>query len=260
MEATGGLQAASVASIASAGLSVAVVNPRQIRDFAKAMGVLAKTDNIDAMVLARFAQVVQPEARPVKDENTQLLSAIMARRQQINEMLTAEKNRLKTAHKKVHKHIEKHIKWLEKQLDDIDKELGEAVKSSSIWKEKDILLQSVPGVGDVISRTLLVALPELGTLNRKQISSLVGVCPFNRDSGKMKGKRSCFGGRGFIRSVLYMGTMSATQHNPVIKEFYTKLVNAGKPKKVALVACMRKLLTILNAMVKSNQKWSISIG
>ena len=258
MEATGGLQMAAVASIAAAGLSVAVVNPRQVRDFAKAMGVLAKTDNIDAMVLARFAQVVRPEARPVKDENTQALNAVMVRRHQIIEMLTAEKNRLKAAHKKVHKNIEKHVKWLEKQVDDIDKELGEVIKGSSIWKEQDVLLQSVPGIGPIVSATLLAALPEIGTLNRQKISALVGVCPFNRDSGTMRGKRSCFGGRSFIRAVLYMGTMSAIKCNPVIKEFYTKLVSAGKAKMVALVACMRKLLTILNAMIKTNQKWNLS--
>ena len=260
MEATGGLELPAAGSIAGAGLSVAVVNPRQVRDFAKSINRLAKTDNIDAVVLAKFAKAVQPEARPIKDESTQLLTAIMARRQQITEMLTAEKNRLKVAHKQMRKHIEKHIKWLENQLKDVNDDLDGAIKTSPVWQDKDVLLRSVPGIGDVISATMLAALPELGKLNRKKISSLVGVCPFNRDSGKMKGKRSCFGGRGFVRSVLYMGAMSAAKHNPVIKEFYTKLVKAGKPKKVALVACMRKLLTILNAMIKSNQKWSLAIG
>lgn len=256
LEATGGLERPLMHALVGAELPVAVVNPRQVRDFAKATGQLAKTDSIDAEVLARFAEAVRPALRPLPDAVTLELRALTARRRQIIEMIGAEKNRLAMASKAVRKRIEAHIHWLEQELDRADQDLDRSIQQSPIWKQNEDLLRSVPSVGPVISRTLLAELPELGALNRKQISALVGLAPFNRDSGSLKGRRSIWGGRASVRSALYMAALVATKHNPVIRQFYNRLRGAGKKPKVALVACMRKLLTILNAMIKHKTRWS----
>ncbi len=256
VEATGGLERAVVAELAMAKLPVVVVNPRQVRDFAKAIGRLAKTDTIDARVLAHFGQAVRPEPRPLPDEMTRELSDLLARRGQLIAMLTAEKNRLQIAAKGVREDIKLHIQWLEGRLAEINDEINTMLHRSPLWREKDQLLRTVPGIGPVTSATIAAELPELGQLNRKQIASLVGVAPHNRDSGKMRGRRVIWGGRARVRAVLYMATLCGTRHNPVIKAFYQRLVAAGKPKKLALTACMRKLLTILNAMIKSGQAWN----
>jgi len=255
LEATGGMETALVGAAATARLPVVVVNPRQVRDFAKSVGTLAKTDAIDARVLARFAEAVRPEVRPLKDKEASQFSALIARRRQLVAMLTAEKNRLGTAPEAIHPSIEEHIEWLEQRLTDINGKLKKAIKKSPVWRAKEQLLRTAPGVGPVLSATLVAGLPELGTLNRKRIAALVGVAPFNRDSGKYRGKRCIWGGRGSIRAVLYMGTLAATRFNPVIRAFYLRLCAAGKEHKVALTACMRKLLTILNAMVKTGTPW-----
>jgi transposase len=255
LEATGGMETAFVGAAATARLPVVVVNPRQVRDFAKSVGALAKTDAIDARVLARFAEAVRPEVRPLKDKEASQLSALLARRRQLVEMLTSEKNRLGSAPEAIHPSIEEHIEWLEQRLDDINGKLRKAIKKSPVWRAKDQLLRTVPGVGSVFSATLVAGLPELGALNRKRIAALVGVAPFNRDSGKYRGRRCIWGGRGSIRAVLYMATLAATRFNPVIRAFYLRLCAAGKEKKVALTACMRKLLTILNAMAKTGTPW-----
>lgn len=255
VEATGGLETQVVAELSAAGLSVAVVNPRQVRDFAKALGRLAKTDRLDAAVLAHFAEAVRPTPRPRPDAETQALAALLARRHQLVEMLVAEHNRLPRATPTVRLSLNKHIAWLEAQLDDLDTDLQTTVAGNAEWQAKDNVLRSVPGVGPVLSTTLLAALPELGTLNRRQIAALVGVAPLNDDSGQHTGQRHAWGGRAHVRAVLYMGTLSAVRFNPVLKEFYQRLLQAGKPKKVALVAAMRKLLTILNVMVKRNSVW-----
>ena len=255
LEATGGYETAVTAALASAGLALAVVNPRQVRDFAKSLGRLAKTDKIDALVLARFAEAVRPEPRALPDEQTLQLQAWLVRRRQLVEMLVAEKNRFATAHKKLRPSVQEHIDWLENEVADIDQELETGLHNSPVWREKEDLLRSVPGVGRVLSVTLIAELPELGTLNRKQIAALVGVAPFNCDSGQLHGKRAIWGGRAAVRSVLYMATLSAVRFNPVIRVFYQRLVEGGKPAKVALTACMRKLLTILNAMIRSGCPW-----
>jgi len=256
LEATGGLELPAVAALASAGLPVVVVNPRQVRDFAKATGQLAKTDRIDAQVLARFGEAVRPAIRPLKDMKTRELDALLTRRRQLTDMLTAEKNRLSSAPKPVRKDIKNHIAWLEKRLRDVNNGLNSAIKDSPIWREHDEILQSTPGVGPVLSVTLLAELPELGTLNRRQIAALAGVAPFNRDSGRFRGKRAIWGGRAEIRSVLYMSTLTAVRCNPVIRAFYLRLISAGKKHKVAMTACMRKLLTILNIMIKNQTSWN----
>ena len=245
LEATGGLELPLVVALAAAALPVVVVNPRQVRDFAKATGTLAKTDALDAGVLAHFADAVRPDVRPLKDAETQVLNSPTARRRQVMTMLVSEKNRLGTAIGAVSPRIEAHIAWLEQELSDLDKGLRQTLRRSPVWREKDDLLRTVPGVGPQLSLTLLAHLPELGTLDRKQIAALVGVAPFNRDSGTRRGKRAVWGGRSRVRAVLYMGTLTATRFNPVISDFYPRLLAAGKAKKVALVACMRKLLTIL---------------
>jgi len=255
MEATGGLEVEVAGRLATAGLPVAVVNPRQVRDFARSTGKLAKTDRLDAQVLAHFAEAVRPEVRYVPDEQSRRLQALVARRRQLVEMLVAEKNRAHASHKSVLARVKEHIAWLEKELDDLDQDLGQSIRESPIWREKDDLLRSVPGIGPATSSVLLASLPELGTLNRKKIAALVGVAPFNRDSGNMYGKRSVWGGRAHVRSMLYMATLTATRFNPVIKKFYERLIEAGKETKVALTACMRKLLTILNAILRHNQPW-----
>jgi transposase len=256
LEATGGLESPVTAALALAGIKVAVVNPRQARDFGKALGFLAKTDRIDAGILAHFGEAVRPEPRQLPSEEAVNLAALVARRRQLTEMLTMEQNRLGSAPTALRKDIRDHIIWLQKRLKDSDKDIHKLLKSSPLWREKDQLLQGVPGVGPVLSATLLSMLPELGKLNRKEIAALVGVAPLNRDSGKMKGKRATWGGRSSVRDTLYMATMSAVRFNPTIKDFYERLLKAGKLKKVALVACMRKLLVILNAMLRDQAPWS----
>ena len=256
LESTGGLELPSVAALAAAALPVAIVNPRQVRDFARATGTLAKTDALDAIALAHFADAVRPVVRPVKDAETQVLSSLVARRHQVVSIVVAEKNRLRSAITAVRPRIEAHIAWLEQELSDIDEGLRQTLRSSPEWREKDDILRSVPGVGEQLSLALLSQLPELGTLNRREVAALVGVAPFNRDSGTLRGKRQIWGGRARLRAVLYMGAMVASRFNPVIRDFYQRLLAAGKPKKVALTACMRKLLVILNAMLKSRSHWS----
>lgn len=256
LEATGGIERPITRALTSAELPVVVVNPRQVRDFAKATGQLAKTDSIDAEVLARFAEAVRPALRALPDEVTLELRALIARRRQITEMIVAERNRLSKASKAVRKRIDVHIRWLEAELGRADKDLDQSIRQSPIWQENQDLLKSVPGIGPVISRTLLAELPELGQLNRKQIAALVGVAPLNRDSGTMRGRRTIWGGRASVRAVLYMAALVASRRNAVIRAFYHRLRKAGKAPKVALVACMRKLLTILNAMIKHKTRWS----
>ena len=241
--------------MAAAALPVVVVNPRQVRDFARATGTLAKTDALDAAVLAHFADAVRPSVRPLRDAETQVLNSLVARRHQMMTMLVSEKNRVGTAISAVRPRIEAHIAWLEQELKDLDEGLRQTLLRSPVWREKDDLLRTVPGVGEQVSLTLLAYLPELGTLDRRQIAALVGVAPFNRDSGTLRGKRAVWGGRSRVRGVLYMGALTATRWNPVIRDFYQKLLAAGKPKKLALVACMRKLLVILNAMLKHGASW-----
>ncbi|GAF72826.1 unnamed protein product, partial [marine sediment metagenome] len=238
-----------------AGVPAVVVNPRQIRDFAKATGKLAKTDALDAQVMAHFAAAIRPTPRALPNTQAQEFNAIMGRRRQVLEMLTAERNRLSTAGKAVRGRIHAHITWLEQELASLNEELRCSVEESPIWREKDNLLQSAPGVGPVLSATLLAELPELGTLNRRQVAALVGVAPLNRDSGTLRGKRTIWGGRAPVRTALYMATLVATRFNPVIRTFYQHLCATGKAKKVALTACMRKLLTILNAMLKHRTPW-----
>lgn len=255
VEATGGYETPLVAAMAVSGLRVAVINPRQGRDFAKAIGVLAKTDRVDAQVLARFAQAVRPEARPQPSAETAELAALLTRRHQIIEMITAENNRLHMAVPQVAKEIRKHVAWLEKRLKAMDDDLDGMIRQSPAWQHKVELMTSVPGMGRVTAIALLAQLPELGGLGTKEISGLVGVCPYSRDSGSMRGRRTIWGGRSTVRAALYMAALVGSRHNPVLKAFYQRLVASGKPKKVALVACMRKLLVILNAMMKHDQKW-----
>jgi transposase len=255
LEATGGFEATVAAVLATAGLPVAIVNPRQVRDFARSVGRLAKTDRLDAQVLARFAEAVRPTPRALPDAAARRLSALCGRRRQLIEMLTAEQNRLPRADPAVRPSVEAHIRWLRQQLTHLDDELGNAVRESPIWRRKDELLRSVRGVGPVLSTTLLAELPELGTLTRKQIAALVGVAPLNRDSGTFRGKRVTWGGRAPVRRVLYMAALVGTRCNPVLRAFYARLLAAGKPKKVALTACMRKLLVTLNAMLRDGTAW-----
>ena len=260
MEATGGYEANVLAVLLGKHLPVARVNPRQVRDFAKATGTLAKTDKLDAKVLAHFAEAVKPEPRPVPDERLQALSELVARRRQLMEMLAAEKNRLKQACRGVRQRVLAHVQWLEKEIGDLDDDLRSQVKDNVEWRETDEILRSTPGVGPILSMTLLTELPELGHLDRKKIATLVGVAPLNRDSGQMRGKRTVWGGRAPVRAALYMAALSASQHNPVIRAFYERLLRAGKLPKVALTACMHKLLIILNAMVKSRTRWRPAIA
>lgn len=255
LEATGGYEAALVAALASAGLPVVVANPRQVRDFAKATGQLAKTDALDAQVLALFAERVRPTPRPLPDDAIQVLDALLTRRRQLLGMLTAERNRLPLAQPLVRRDLQQHIRFLERRIREADDDLHTAVKASPAWRVKDDLLQSVPGVGRVVSLTLLAELPELGRLSHKEIAALVGVAPLNRDSGTLRGKRLVYGGRAPVRAVLYMAALVASKCNPVIRAFYLRLRAAGKPAKVALTACMRKLLVILNAIARSGTPW-----
>ena len=257
MEATGGYQRLAHATLVAAGWSVAVVNPRQVRDFAKALGTLQKTDAIDAQVLAQFARRMEPPPTPVASELAQEADQLVRRRRQVKEMLTAEKNRLKQATAaRVRTDIQQTIHFLSKQLKDIDRDIDTMLRRVPEWKGRLEQLQEVPGIGRVTATTLATAVPELGLLNRKQIAKLVGVAPLNCDSGKSQGKRTTWGGRAEPRAVLYMATLTATRINPVIRRFYTRLVSAGKPPLVALVASMRKLLTIVNVMVKTQTRWS----
>lgn len=257
LEATGGMEMPVVGALVVAQLPTAVVNPRQVREFARATGRLAKTDAIDAQVLAQFGEAVRPELRPFPDAATQELSALLARRRQLVGMLTAEKNRLRTAAKAVRADVQEHIRWLKRRLSDLDGQLAQSIRSSPSWRERDNLLKSTPGVGPVLSVTLLAELPELGTLGRKEIAALVGVAPLNWDSGHLRGKRRVWGGRSRVRAALYMAALVAARRNPVLRAFYERLVEAGKPKKVALTACMHKLLTILNAMIRHRTPWSV---
>jgi transposase len=256
LEASGGYERPVLAALQAAGLPVALVNPRQTRAFAKATGKLAKTDRLDAVALARFAQAVQPPVRPTPAPDAQALAATLARRRHLLEMLTAEQNRLRTALPVVRPHLQAHIAWLKAALDDLDGELERQVRADPSWHERTDLLRSVPGVGPVLALTLLADLPELGRLNRREIAALVGVAPLNDDSGRRRGKRTVWGGRAAVRATLSMATIVATRYNPVIRAVYLRLQAAGKPKPVALVACMRKLLTILNAMVHHQTPWA----
>lgn len=261
LEATGGYEFAVAAALTQAGFQVAIVNPRQVRDFARALGQLAKTDRIDARILALFGERMHPESRPLPDAERAALEALVTRRRQLIDMLTAENNRLRLVRDRVvQRSLKRHIAWLERQLHDVDQDLGSSIKNSPLWRAKENLLRSMPGVGTVLSRSLIARLPELGRIRGKQICALVGVAPLARDSGTLKGRRIVWGGRAALRSVLYMATLSAVRHNPVLRRFHARLRAAGKPPKVALVACMRKLLLILNAMVRSNQPWNPHIA
>ncbi|HEU5345436.1 MAG TPA: IS110 family transposase [Ktedonobacterales bacterium] len=256
VEATGGYEAPLVAELGIAHLPVAVVNPRQVRDFARASGRLAKTDRLDAQTLAHFGQAMRPTPRPLPDQETQALAALVERRRQVVAMRTAEQNRLgATRVAAVRSRIQAHLTWLDEELHALDEELRRRLRASPLWRAQDDLLRSVPGVGPTLALTLLAELPELGRLARPQIAALVGVAPLNRDSGTLRGQRSIWGGRAAVRTTLSMATLRATRCNPVIQRFYDRLVAAGKAKKVALVACMHKLLTILNAMVKHHTPW-----
>jgi len=255
LEATGGLERAATAALATAGLPVVVVNPRQARDFARATGQLAKTDALDARALAHFADVIRPTPRPLPDAQTQELRALLGRRQQLIGMRTAAQNRLAGTSEYLAQDIEAHIAWLNARIATLDDDLETLLRASPLWREIDDLLQSAPGIGPVCARTLVLELPELGTLTRQQIAALVGVAPLNCDSGTLRGRRMMWGGRAHVRTVLYMGTLVATRYNPRIKAFYERLLAAGKVKKVALTACMRKFLTILNAMLRHRTPW-----
>lgn len=255
IEATGGLERAVVAAMVEAELPVAVVNPRQTRDFAKATGRLAKTDEIDAADLAFFGEAIEPEPCSLPDAAVQTLSALNTRRQQLVKMLTAERNRLHTALPAARPSLREHIRWLEREQEKVESELQRLIDQNLSFRRKFKLLCSVKGIGPATSYTLISQLPELGTVNRKEIAALVGVAPFNRDSGRWRGKRTTWGGRAGVRAQLYMAALTASQHNPVVRAFYQRLIEAGKPKKVALTACMRKLVVILNAMVKNGTLW-----
>jgi len=256
VEATGGFEQTVAAALVSAGMPLAVVNPRQIRDFARATGQLAKTDALDAKAIARFAEAVRPEPRPVPDAQARALGELVARRRQIIAMMTAERNRRRQlSSQRLIKSVDRLLAVLQKELGDLEQEVGEGIRGTPAWRERDELLRSVPGIGDAVARTLIADLPELGHLDRKQIAALVGLAPLNRDSGKWRGKRTTWGGRAKVRSALYMAALVASQHNPVLKAFYQRLLSFGKPKKLALTAVMRKLLTILNAMVRDNKRW-----
>lgn len=255
LEPTGGFEMLVVAELTHAGLPAMVVNAKRIRDFARATGRLAKTDKLDAKVLAHFAAAIRPPLRSLRSEQEEQLTALLTRRRQVLDMLTVEKNRLVTVRAKMRTDIEAHIQWLANSLKELNLEIGDFVEGSPVWKEKDAVLQSVPGVGPVTSATMLGMLPELGKLNRQQIAALVGVAPVNKDSGRKQGKRRVYGGRADVRSVLYMAALAAKKYNPVIRKFYERLIKQGKEKKVALTACMRKLLVILNVMMRTHEPW-----
>ena len=255
LEPTGGYELLVVSAMLAAHLPVVLVNPRQVRDFAKATGKLAKTDALDAGVLAHYGEAVRPLVRELPDEAAQELTALVTRRRQLVDMRTAELNRLHIVPRRLHPQIREHVATLERYIEELNGELGNLIQSSPIWQAKDELLQSAKGVGPVLSASLIANLPELGALDRKEIAALVGVAPLNRDSGTLRGKRTCWGGRADVRAVLYVATISATRSNPAIRDFYQRLLSAGKLKKVALVACAHKLLLVLNAMVKNQTRW-----
>lgn len=255
LEATGGYEAPVVAALASAGVPLAVVNPRQVRAFAKALGRLAKTDTIDAQVLALFGARVQPTPRPLPDAATEELQAVVLRRRQLLEMLHAERQRHSRSHGRVRANLRSHIHWLERSLADTDDQLRHLIEASPLWRVQDELLQSVPGVGPTLASTLLGLLPELGHLDRRQIAALVGVAPLARDSGTLHGRRTCWGGRKAVRAVLHMAALVAARWNPVLQAFYRRLRTAGKPAQVALTAVARKLLVLLNAMLRDGHRW-----
>jgi transposase len=256
LEATGGYEVRVAAVLASAGLPVAIVNPRQIRDFARATGRLAKTDTLDARVIALFADAVRPTPRPLPDAQAQALGELIARRRQLVDMLVAEKNRRRLLReRRLQRHLDAHIAWLEEALRRLDHDLTTLVRSTPIWREADDVLRSVPGIGPVTACTLIADLPELGRLDRRRIAALAGLAPFARDSGIFRGRRMIAGGRAPVRRVLYMATLAAIQHNPVIRRFHQRLVTAGRPAKLAHTAAMRKLLTILNAMLRDQRPW-----
>lgn len=255
MEATAGYETPVAVAIYRAGIPVVVSNPRLVRSFARATGRLAKTDKIDAGVIAHFAELIRPEPRRMEDPDEERLGRLVKRRKQLLRMIVMEKNRVAKGVPEVRKEIQKHLDWLVKDLERIDQALNDFIQSSPIWSAKNDLLQSVPGIGKIGAQAIISDLPELGKLNRKQIASLVGVAPLNRDSGNFKGRRSIWGGRAHIRTVLYMVAVVASRFNPVIKEFYERLCKAGKPKKVALTACIRRLLAILNAMMRNGTRW-----
>jgi len=260
VEASGGYEAAIVSELVERGQAVALVNPTRVRAFARAEGILAKTDKIDAGVIARFGATMKPEPQARRDRNREELNHWVTRRRQLVLMATAEKNRLQTATPEMQTHIKKHIAWLQADIEELEQQISQAIAANPRWSETAKRVESVPGVGSITSSTLVADLPELGQLNRQKIAALVGVAPFNHDSGKRRGQRRIFGGRASVRSVLYMATLSAIRHNPVIKSFYDRLIAKGKLKKVALTACMRKLLVILNAMIKNGQDWSPTIS
>lgn len=255
LEATGVYHRAVMTALVTAGIPVAVVNPRQVRDFARSTGQLAKTDRLDAAMLARFAATVRPTPRPIPDEATQALAALLERRRQLVEMLTAEKNRLSVARPQVRASVQQVIRALEKALESADDDLDRWIRESPVWRAQEELLRSVPGVGPPTARLLIAALPEMGRLTRREIAALVGVAPLACDSGTLRGRRKCWGGRSHLRAVLYMAAVAGTRFNPVLRACYRRLRAAGKPAKVALTACMRRLITILNAMVKTQQPW-----
>jgi transposase len=257
LEATGGFEMLLVAHLQQAGLPVVVTNPRRVRAFARSTGRLAKTDKLDAQLLAHFAAAVRPPIRQLPSEEEGQLTALLTRRRQVVDMLTVEKNRLVTVRPALKADIEDHLAWLKEKLAKLDEEISRFIQSTPLWKDKDRLLRTVPGVGRITSGTLLAMLPELGGLNRQQVAALVGVAPVNKDSGRKTGKRRTYGGRADVRCVLYMAALSAKKHNPVIRKFYERLVQQGKEKKVALTACMRKLIVILNAMMRSQQPWTV---
>lgn len=256
LEATGGFEVSVAAALASGGLPLVVVNPRQIRDFARATGKLAKTDSLDAAAIAHFAEAVRPEPRPLPDQQARELGELVARRRQVIEMMVAERHRGRLLQsKRVKQRIERHLVALQKELTGIEADLDESIRGTPAWRESEDLLKSVPGIGNATARTLLADLPELGTLGRKQIAALVGVAPFNRDSGLWRGKRMIWGGRARVRSALYMAALVASRYNPVISAFYRRLRDLGKPPKLALAACMRKLLVMLNAILRDRKPW-----
>jgi transposase len=255
LEATGRLESAAVSALAVAGIPLAIVNPRQVRDFARSTGKLAKTDKLDAQILARFADAVRPEPRPLPDETQQRIDALLVRRRQLLGMITAERNRRRRAPTLTCAEIDEHLAWLQVRVEAIEDELNKTIRSSPLWRDKVALLRSVPGVGPMLAATIVAQLPELGVLTHKEIAALVGVAPLNRDSGHWRGKRTIWGGRPQVRAALYMSALVATQFNPLIRPFYQRLLATGKPKKLALTACMRKLLIILNAIAHRGLPW-----
>jgi transposase len=259
MEATGGYETQAASAIAGAGLKLAVVNPRQVRDFAKATGRLAKSDRIDAHVIAAFGQAIEPEIVRLPDEQARELQDLLLRRSQLVGMRVQESNRLALMQGAMRKQIKSHIAWLDRAIDEVSTDLTARLRQSPVWREKDELLQSFKGVGPITSGTLMTSLPELGALDRRAIAALVGVAPFNRDSGAFRGRRAIWGGRAHVRHILFMAAISAIRSNPVIKAFYERLIARGKPHKVAVIACMRKMLTILNAMLRSNTPWTPAV-